>query len=113
MSLETDSMLIRYGSTISTFMECAKNVIGIELPVYSEYGICSFGGFLYLYVRQSDVQVQETAKMLKDGNEFDRLLARDNKSVEKGLLSSLVGDSSIETASVAKPEPTLQTRWQK
>lgn len=62
---------------------------------------------------QSDVQVQETAKMLKDGNEFDRLLARDNKSVEKGLLSSLVGDSSIETASVAKPEPTLQTRWQK
>lgn len=42
MSLETD-LLIRYGSTISTFMECAKNVIGIELPVYSEYGICSFG----------------------------------------------------------------------
>jgi carboxyl-terminal processing protease len=61
---------------------------------------------------ESDKQVQETAKMLKDGKEFDRLLARDNKSVEKGLLSSVVGDSSsIETAPAVTPEPKLQTRW--
>ena len=60
---------------------------------------------------QSDIQVLETAKMLKDGNEFDSLLARDQKSVEKGLLSNAVGDSSIETASSVTPEPKLQTRW--
>ena len=60
---------------------------------------------------QTDTQVLETAKMLKDGNEFDKLLARDNESVEKGLLSNVVGDSSIETASTATPEPTLQSRW--
>lgn len=59
---------------------------------------------------RTDVQVLETAKMLKDGKEFDKLLARDNKSVENGLLSSIVGDSSIETASSATPEPKLQTR---
>ena len=60
---------------------------------------------------QSDIQVLETAKMLKDGNEFDSLLARDQKSVEKGLLSNAVGDSSIETASSVTPEPKLKTRW--
>mmetsp|Transcript_24048 Transcript_24048/g.40943 ORF Transcript_24048/g.40943 Transcript_24048/m.40943 type:complete len:865 (-) Transcript_24048:292-2886(-) len=60
---------------------------------------------------QSDIQVLETAKMLKDGNEFDSLLARDQKSVEKGLLSNAVGDSSIDTASSVTPEPKLQTRW--
>ena len=60
----------------------------------------------------TDVQVQETAKMLKDGKEFDKLLARDNESVENGLLSSVVGDSSIETASLSVlPESTLQTKW--
>jgi len=60
---------------------------------------------------RSDTQVQETVKMLKDGKEFDKILARDNKSVEKGLLTSVVGDSSIEAASAPKAETNLQTRW--
>ncbi len=62
-----------------------------------------------------DVQVTATAKMLKDGKEFDKILARDNNSVQErvqeGLLSSIAGDSSIETASAMKIEPKLQTRW--
>jgi hypothetical protein len=42
---------------------------------------------------RSDVQVIETAKMLKDGREFNKVLARDN-SIEKPSNDIIVASSS-------------------
>ena len=53
---------------------------------------------------RSDVQVAETAKMLKDGREFDKALARDN-SLETTKVSQ-----SYETSSTKKPSSNLQSR---
>ena len=52
---------------------------------------------------RSDVQVAETAKMLKDGREFDKALARDN-SLETTKVSH------YETSSTKKPSSNLQSR---
>jgi hypothetical protein len=54
---------------------------------------------------KSDVQVAETAKMLKDGREFDKVLARDN-SLEENIVSG----QSYATSSTMKPSPNLQSR---
>ncbi|KAL7544076.1 hypothetical protein ACHAXR_013507 [Thalassiosira sp. AJA248-18] len=60
---------------------------------------------------RSDLQVAETAKMLKDGREFDKLLSRDDRSLkEKGGALKNEGQS-YETTSTTKPVPTLQSRW--
>lgn len=54
---------------------------------------------------RSDVQVAETAKMLKDGREFDKALARDNS-----LETTKVSGQSYETSSTKKPSSNLQSR---
>jgi len=54
---------------------------------------------------KSDVQVAETAKMLKDGREFDKVLARDN-SLEENIVSG----QSYATSSTMKLSPNLQSR---
>ena len=57
---------------------------------------------------RSDVQVAETAKMLKDGREFDKALARDNSLVSNG--DKLDSGQSYETSSTKKPSSNLQSR---
>ena len=57
-----------------------------------------------------DVQVKETAKMLKNGKEFDKMLARDGSIEEKNAPSSSSG-LGYQTTSTIKPVPTLQSRW--
>jgi len=59
---------------------------------------------------KSDVQVAETAKMLKDGREFDKILPRDGLLKEKSDALKNAGQS-YETASTLKPVPTLQSTW--
>jgi len=57
---------------------------------------------------KQDKQVVETAKFLKDGREFDKILARDSsKSVQK---KTKIGQGG-ETASALKPAPTLASSW--
>lgn len=58
---------------------------------------------------KKDIQVAETAKMLKDGKEYDRILARDGAEVKTGI--SKTEGQSYETTSTAKPAPLLQSRW--
>ncbi len=48
---------------------------------------------------RSDIQVSETAKMLKDGKEFDKILARNN-----------IPESRYESTSAIKPTPDLKAR---
>ena len=48
---------------------------------------------------RSDVQVSETAKMLKDGREFDKLLARSN-----------IPEKRYESTSAIMSEPDLRSR---
>ena len=55
---------------------------------------------------RADVQVDETAKMLKDGKEFDKILGRDKAPTEMNNDQKF----RYETATV-KEEPMLQTRW--
>jgi hypothetical protein len=43
---------------------------------------------------RSDVQVIETAKMLKDGREFNKVLARDNPIIEKPSNDVIVASAS-------------------
>ena len=58
---------------------------------------------------KKDVQVSETAKMLNDGQEFDKILARGASLGEKkGELKARAGD---ETPSSGMPALTLQTQW--
>ena len=59
---------------------------------------------------KKDVQVKETAKMLKNGKEFDKMLARDTSIEEKKTPSSSLGQG-YQTTSTIKPVPTLQSRW--
>jgi len=56
-----------------------------------------------------DVQVSETAKMLKDGREFDKVLARDGPAASNNYALENSGQRNYETTS--KSVPTLQSRW--
>ena len=58
---------------------------------------------------KQDKQVVETAKFLKDGKEFSKILAREsNTSIEK---KAKIGQG-VETASTSlKPAPTLASSW--
>lgn len=60
---------------------------------------------------KSDVQVKKTAQMLKDGKEFDKILARDGSLEEKRADALKKAGQSYETTSTVKPVPTLQSRW--
>lgn len=57
---------------------------------------------------KSDVQVEETAKMLKNGKQFDTLLSRDGSSREK--TGTQRASDGYETAKT-QFEPNLQSRW--
>ncbi|KAL7553284.1 hypothetical protein ACHAWF_017101 [Thalassiosira exigua] len=61
-----------------------------------------------LIERGSDIQVAETAKMLKEGKKFDKILAHDGRPEEK--MGALKSTFSYDQAST-KPAPSLQTRW--
>lgn len=60
---------------------------------------------------KKDVQVSETAKMLKEGKEFDKILARDGTAVENKMTASQIAGPGYTTTSTVKPAPTLQSRW--
>mmetsp|Transcript_17153 Transcript_17153/g.37234 ORF Transcript_17153/g.37234 Transcript_17153/m.37234 type:complete len:629 (+) Transcript_17153:348-2234(+) len=64
---------------------------------------------------RSDVQVTETAKMLKDGREFDKILPREGFLEENNGALKNAGQSYETTLNkeegILKPEPTLQSRW--
>ena len=57
---------------------------------------------------KNDVQVAETAKMLKDGREFDKILARDKDSLkEKGSVLTNAGSQSYQSTSTIL-NPTMK-----
>lgn len=59
---------------------------------------------------RSDVQVENTAKFLKDGMEFDKILARDkSRSDQNNAQKIAMGESDATTNEKAVPK--LQTRW--
>jgi len=68
---------------------------------------------------KNDVQVEATAKLLKDGKEFDKILPnREELLVEKSDTINKNADAinknggqNYEITSTLKPAPSLQSRW--
>ena len=62
---------------------------------------------------KNDVQVAETAKLLKNDKEYNRLLARDKNvvAIEKSEVEDTKTDSLASTSTPSQGLQTLQTQW--
>lgn len=61
---------------------------------------------------RKDSQVAEAATLIKDGKQFDKILARDGSLDEKRNSLQKTAGQQYETTSTMKPSPlSLQTSW--